>query len=104
MKRSYVRRLIDFTNEQDLLRECEKELQHCLDLFQVCSVYRLEQNMSSRCTQIRSHIATSVAIKRKDTIDEAFEEKISDVLVPVKNLLAQAVSETVVTLEVQFTF
>ncbi|KAJ6543953.1 hypothetical protein B0H19DRAFT_1169124 [Mycena capillaripes] len=82
IKRSYARRFIDSSSERDLLRECEKELQHCLDLF-----------------QIRSHIATSVAIKRKDTADEAFEDKISNVLLPVKNLLAQAVSDSVNALE-----
>ncbi|KAJ7667487.1 hypothetical protein DFH06DRAFT_1322089 [Mycena polygramma] len=74
-KRSYARRFIECTNERDLLRECEKELQHCLDLF-----------------QIRSHIATSVALKRKDTADEAFEDKISNVLLPVKSIIAQAIS------------
>ncbi|KAJ6463252.1 hypothetical protein C8R47DRAFT_1157600 [Mycena vitilis] len=72
-KRSYVRRFIECINERDLLRECEKELQHCLDLF-----------------QIRSHIATSVALKRKDTADEVFEDKVSNALLPVKSIIAQA--------------
>ncbi|KAJ7367763.1 hypothetical protein DFH08DRAFT_829300 [Mycena albidolilacea] len=79
-KRSHARRLIESSNERDLLRECEKELQHCLDAF-----------------QIRSHIATSVAIKRKDTAGEAFEDQVSNILLPMKNLRAQGVfqSETI---------
>ncbi|KAJ7664702.1 hypothetical protein B0H17DRAFT_299372 [Mycena rosella] len=76
MKRSHARRLIECTTEKDLLRDCEKELQHCLDVF-----------------QIRIHIATSVAFKRKDTADNAFEGQVSNVLLPVKGLLAQAVSD-----------
>ncbi|KAJ7082608.1 hypothetical protein C8R43DRAFT_1052281 [Mycena crocata] len=82
LKRSYTRRLIESTNERDLLRDCEKELQHCLDVF-----------------QIRSHIVTRVALKRKDTADETFEDQVSNVLLPVKNLLTQAVSERDDTLE-----
>ncbi|KAJ7499475.1 hypothetical protein FB451DRAFT_1205582 [Mycena latifolia] len=77
MKRSKVRRFIESSNEQDLLRECEKELQHCLDVF-----------------QIRTHIVTRVARKRQDTADEAFENQLSGVLLPVKNLLTEAVSDS----------
>ncbi|KAJ7638345.1 hypothetical protein FB45DRAFT_399494 [Roridomyces roridus] len=76
MKRSYTRRFVEYMNERDLLRECEKELQHCLDVF-----------------QIRSHIVTSVAIKRKDTADANFEGHVTDALLPVKNLLANASQE-----------
>ncbi|KAJ6516443.1 P-loop containing nucleoside triphosphate hydrolase protein [Mycena sanguinolenta] len=72
-ERSYARRLIESSRDADLLQECEKELQHCLDTF-----------------QIRSHIATSVAIKRKDTADQAFEVQVSNML---QTLGAQAVSE-----------
>ncbi|KAJ7179637.1 hypothetical protein C8R46DRAFT_1212176 [Mycena filopes] len=72
-RRSYARRFIDTANERELLSECEKELQQCLNIFQV-----------------RSHIATSVAFKRKDTADEVFKDQVFDVLLPVKNLLAQA--------------
>ncbi|KAJ7749035.1 hypothetical protein DFH07DRAFT_775509 [Mycena maculata] len=77
MRRSHTRRLIEYTSESDLLRQCEKELQHCLDVFQV-----------------RSHIVTSVAIKRKDTADAAFEDQVSDALLPIKNLLAHTVSHS----------
>ncbi|KAJ7929069.1 hypothetical protein B0H13DRAFT_1965477 [Mycena leptocephala] len=83
IKRSYARRFIECSNEKDLLRDCEKELQHCLDVF-----------------QIRSHIATSVAFKRKDTADEVFADQLSNALLPVKNLLAQAVPHSDATLEV----
>ncbi|KAJ7087347.1 hypothetical protein B0H15DRAFT_309505 [Mycena belliarum] len=72
-KRSRLRRLIEASNERDLLRDCERELQHCLDVF-----------------QIRSHILTSVTLKRKDVADDAFENDVSDALLPVKNLLAEA--------------
>ncbi|KAJ7499621.1 hypothetical protein FB451DRAFT_1205997 [Mycena latifolia] len=77
MKRSYARRFIESSNEKDLLRDCEKELQHCLDVF-----------------QIRIHIVTSIAFKGKDTADEAFKNQVSGVLLPVKNLLAQAVFDS----------
>ncbi|KAF7354830.1 hypothetical protein MSAN_01397400 [Mycena sanguinolenta] len=73
-ERSYTRRFIESRKDSDLLRECEKELQHFLDAF-----------------QIRSHIATSVAIKRKDTADQAFEDQVSNMLIPM--LGAQVVSE-----------
>ncbi|KAJ7265949.1 hypothetical protein B0H12DRAFT_177972 [Mycena haematopus] len=76
VKRSYTRRFIESRNETDLLRECEKELQHCLNAF-----------------QIRSSIATSVAIKRKDTVDEAFEKEVSNFLLPIKTFRAQTVCE-----------
>ncbi|KAF8211688.1 hypothetical protein K438DRAFT_55621 [Mycena galopus ATCC 62051] len=77
MKRSYTRRFIESGHDSDLLRECEKELQHCLDAF-----------------QIRSLIATSVAIKRRDTADEAFADQVSNILLPVKNLYVQT-SDTI---------
>ncbi|KAJ6567426.1 hypothetical protein DFH09DRAFT_1363578 [Mycena vulgaris] len=81
-KRSYARRLIE-SNDKSLLCDCEKELQHCLDVF-----------------QIRSHIATSVALKRKDAADEVFEDQVSNLLLPVKNILAQGVSDRDDALEV----
>ncbi|KAJ7229166.1 hypothetical protein GGX14DRAFT_416946 [Mycena pura] len=77
-KRSYTRRFIESTNDKGLLLDCEKELQHCLDVF-----------------QMRSHIATSVALQRKDTADEAFEEQIFDVLRPIKSSIpVQAVTDS----------
>ncbi|KAK7061276.1 hypothetical protein R3P38DRAFT_3302495 [Favolaschia claudopus] len=77
LKRSYARRYVEASNERDLLRDCEKELQHCLDTF-----------------QIRSHIATSVAITRRTKGDEVFEGQVSNVLHPVKSLLAQTVTDS----------
>ncbi|KAJ7477271.1 hypothetical protein B0H11DRAFT_2234737 [Mycena galericulata] len=74
-KRSYTRRFLEAMNDSDLLLQCEKELQHCLDTF-----------------QIRSHIVTNVAIKRKDTADAAFEDQVTNALLPVKNLLAHNIS------------
>lgn len=41
--------------------------------------------------QIRSHIVANVAIKRRDTADAAFEDQVSNALLPVRNLLAHAV-------------
>ncbi|KAJ7047891.1 hypothetical protein C8F04DRAFT_986248 [Mycena alexandri] len=82
-RRSYARRFIESVNDANLLAECEKELQQCLNIF-----------------QIRSHISTSVAFKRKDTADEVFKDQVSDVLLPVKALLAEAVPEIHDTLEV----
>lgn len=102
MKRSYARRLVESTNERGLLQDCEKELQHCLDVFQVCRIYAV-----TRCTKtkikikkIRSHIITSVALRRKDTADEAFADQVASVLLPVKNRLAEPVSKSVENLEV----
>ncbi|KAJ6612132.1 hypothetical protein B0H10DRAFT_1952529 [Mycena sp. CBHHK59/15] len=82
-KRAYTRRFVEASNDKGLILDCEKELQHCLDVFQVCS-----------------HIATSVALKRKDTADVAFEHKVSDVLLPVKNLFVESASSNNKALEV----
>ncbi|KAJ7253189.1 armadillo-type protein [Mycena rebaudengoi] len=59
-KGSYSRRFLQSFNEKALLLDCERELQHCLDVF-----------------QIRTHIMSD-ARKQKDTADEAFEDQVSD--------------------------
>ncbi|KAJ7253197.1 hypothetical protein C8J57DRAFT_1519493 [Mycena rebaudengoi] len=59
-KSSYTQRFLPNRIDNALLLDCERELQHCLDVF-----------------QIRTHI-TSAARKRKDIVDEAFEDQVSN--------------------------
>ncbi|KAF7301195.1 hypothetical protein MIND_00684100 [Mycena indigotica] len=69
-KRSYARRFLESINERELLVQCEKELQHCLDVFQV-----------------RFHISAAAAVSRRETLDEKFLNDVEEVVRPVKDVL-----------------
>ncbi|KAF7331600.1 hypothetical protein MKEN_00039600 [Mycena kentingensis (nom. inval.)] len=73
-QRSYAKRFLDGANERNLLAQCEKELQHCLEVF-----------------QLRFHITANVSVARRDTAEEIFESQVKNVLEPVKNLLGKTI-------------
>ncbi|KAJ7067813.1 hypothetical protein C8F01DRAFT_576983 [Mycena amicta] len=71
--RSYARRFLEASNERELLVQCEKELQHCLDVFQV-----------------RFHLATSVSVTRRNILEDKFATEVLDILEPVKHVLKES--------------
>ncbi|KAF7313343.1 hypothetical protein HMN09_00489800 [Mycena chlorophos] len=72
MRRSKGRRFIEAANEWELLRQCDKELQNCLDLL-----------------HLRSNISLRTAVARRETADTVFVEAAEDILAPAKAMLKE---------------